>query len=543
MPRLLKRGSIQRLDGALGALRLALFGLAIPQCSEQEASPSENAPEIGLIGTSGELALSACIYEILGPAWLRKTDGRFLVAREVLDAFRRMVRSDAPRLSVLTRGIANPGAHVESLLEAASPFSVLFSARAGGLHTGSGASRDVCLASAAHVGKFLEVLGRGNRWAPYMRDAPVIPDMPRQKVMVAEEIARALSEEGSSAAIGKQLKSIFLILPELSSDSPDWLAAFDRVQVAPRASDITILLSSLRNASTGDLARVGRGASGIAARIENDNPVAFPVAAVRFRRIAADLGERFYTDISEANTYLEKGILHPPPIPSLYEYFAVGIEELGLPQETLQDGLTGHEAWPFVAAALAYSGTPGPVFFIAAKTRQSEGGQLLSILTRASSHSTFLKKRLAQYSSMLKIVIDGSPATTEVLLKTMGTEYQARLERRENLARTVSKRRGRGGSAISEAFSRLEEGIQEDESLTRILEQLVAEPELLGRATTPTLRDLIDSVTEMEELPPLLELLRQSDNPLCTNARKAIRALDFSQHFMKAELRDGSGSE
>lgn len=531
MPRLLKRGTTQRLEGALGALRLALFGLAIPRCEAEGSSPSDQSSEIGLIGTSAELALSACVFEVLGPSRLVKPDGRFLVAREVLDAFRKMLRSGVPRLTVLSKGVGDASAHLDALGEATRPFSVLFSARAAGFHVGSGVSREVGLATATHVREFLETLGKGDRWAPYLRSTPSVPRAEREKAFIAEELARALRAEGSGKEAGRQLQSIFLVLPELAEESPEWVAAFDRVQVAPSKSDLTLLLKSLRGAGTGDLLRVGRGASGIAARIENENPNAIPVSLARFRRKTTDIGERFFLDINDANTYLDKGILHTPPIQSLYEYFAVGIDGLGLPDEVASGGLTGHEAWPFIAAALAYQGTPGPVFFVASRTRQVEEGQLLARLKAACEPRSYLRKRMPSYRPMIQTVISGSADEQSALQEEMTTEFQLRLERREELPGRIKGRFARRKPPAELAAAFLGQ-LEEEEYLSGLLLRFAKEPNFLGRASIPTLRDLLNAVTEREELDVLLELLRSDiSKTVGTNVRRAIRALDFSQHF------------
>lgn len=531
MPRLLKRGTIQRLEGGLGALRLALFGLAIPHCEAEGTSPSDQAPEIGLIGTSAELALSACVFEVLGQAVLVKPDGRFLVAREVLDTFRKMLRSGVPRLSMLTRGIEDAIAHLEALAEATASFPVLFSSRATGLHVGSGVSRDVALAAATDVHRFLETLRKGNRWAPYLRTVPLVPPVSRERVLIAEELARALRAKGGGREAGRQLQSIFLVLPGLIEDTPEWLDAFDRVQVAPRKKDLTVLLKSLQGAGTGDLLRVGRGARGIAARIENENPDAIPVSLTRFRRKTTDIGERFFIDINEANTYLDKGILHTPPIQSLYEYFAVGVEGLGLPGELVSGGLTGHDAWPFIATALGYQGTPGPVFFVASRTKRSEEGQLLARLRTASGLRSYLLKRLPHYEPMIRTVISGPLGTASALQEEIAAEFQLRLERREELAERVEKRFDKLSTPEEPGRAFLTQ-LEEEEDLSGLLLRLVQEPNYLGRASIPTLRDLLDAVTEREELGVLLELLRSDlAQSVGTNARRAIRALDFSQHF------------
>jgi len=531
VPRLLKRETIQRLEGALGALRLALFGLAIPETSDDACNISRYASEIGLLGTAAELSLSACVFEVRGQSALVKPDGRFLVAREVLDTFRKMLRSGVPRLSVLTRGVENANAHLENLYETTTPFPVLFSSRAAGLHKGAGVSRDVALAAATNVHGFLNVLRKGNRWLPYLRAIPSIPTVPPERILIAEELARTLQSESSEKDVGRQLRSIFLVLPELIEDTPEWLDSFDRVQIAPSEKDLTVLLKSLRGAGRGDLLRVGRGAKGIAARIENENPNAIPVSFARFHRKATDIGERFFIDINEANTYLDKGILHTPPIQSLYEYFAVGIDSLGLPDDVISTGLSGHEAWPFVAAALGYQGTPGPVFFIASRTRQSEQGQLLAKLRKACELRSYIRSRLLDYEPMLRMVISGHSERFTPLQGEMAIEFQERLERRENLPERVSRRFDKLGIPKETKIDFLTQ-LEEEEDLSGLLLPLIQNPTCLGRASIPTLRDLLDAVTEREELNALLELLQSElAESVGTNARRAIRALDYSQYF------------
>jgi len=534
MPRLLKRGTIQRLEAALGALRLALFGLAIPRCEAEVSSPSDQSSEIGLIGTSAELALSACVFEVVGPSRLVKPDGRFLVAREVLGAFRKMLRSEVPRLSVLSRGVKDSAMHLNNLVEATKPFPVLFSSRAGGFHVGSGVSRDVALAAAIDVHRFIETLGKGNRWAPYLRTVPSVPPVSRERVLIADELGRALRAKGGGRDAGRQLQSIFLVLPELIEDTPEWLDAFDRVQVAPSKKDLTVLLKSLQGAGTGDLLRVGRGARGIAARIENENPNAIPVSFARFHRKTTDISERFFMDISEANTYLDKGILHTAPIQSLYEYFAVGIDGLGLPDEVRCKGLTGHEAWPFIAAALAYQGTPGPVFFVATRTRQSEEGQLFARLELACKLRSYLCRRMRSYEAMLRIVISGSGAAPSALQEEMTGAFQLRLERREGLPERI-KRRFTKLSPCAKLAEPMLAQLEEEGYLARLLFRFAKEPNFLGRVSIPTLRDLLDAVTEEEELEALLELLwSDAWAAVRTEFRRAVRALDFRYHFVAA---------
>jgi len=535
MPRLLKAGTINRLEGALNALRLALFGLAIPRCAELEMPTSARSAEIGLLGAAAELALSACIHEVKGESALVKTDGRFLVAREILDLFRRVLRSGAPRLTVLTRGADDEGRYLSDLANATGPFPVLFSARASGLHVGAGVSHDVAVAAASDVHRFLTLLARADRWQPYLREIPAVPPMPRERVLIAQDLARTLLEDKDGKDMKRQLQSIFLVLPELVEDTPEWLGALDRVQVTPRQNDLTILLRSLRGAKTGDLLKVGKGSKGIATRVENRNQNALPVRIERFKSTATSLEDRFQVDITEANTYLDQGRLRLPPIRSIYEYFAIGLEHLGLVDETERSGLTGHEAWPMVASALNYTGTPGPVFFIAQFTRNLEIGQMIALLSKAAKLNTHLKNRVDDYTQLLVAIARSERKFTGTVYEELTNALNERMTCRTKLEEKLKNRFKRMGVLQDFAEGFLNELDTSDDLgplIETVLKKMVLEErDNLDKAAMPTLRDLINATTEQEEVFSLLHVLEdQACSAVYTEVRKAIRVLDFSMH-------------
>ena len=142
MPRLLKSETDQRLVVSQRALTTAFGMLSVPKSVGYEPSSTDGAIEMGLIGIDADLAISACLYEILGTSGIvRKDNGFYLTASEALDSFRSTLNSKIPRLSVLTHGVSDAASHLKKLETACSNFSVIFTARASALHGGAGVSQ------------------------------------------------------------------------------------------------------------------------------------------------------------------------------------------------------------------------------------------------------------------------------------------------------------------------------------------------------------------------------------------------------------------
>jgi len=539
VPRLLKRGTIRRIGGALDSLQLALFGLAIPHCTSAEESASKRSAVIGLLGSSAELALASCLHEVLGESSLVKSDGSYLVAGEILVLFRRVIRSGTPRLATLTRGIGAPEKHLVELAEATMPFRVLFTARALGLHAAAGVSHDVGVAAATDVHRFLSLLAKGDRWQPYLREIPTPPPIPTERMMLAEEIARTLGDEPSGEVVGAKLKSLFLVLPELVEETPEWLAALDRVQVAPSKSDLTVLLRSLRNAEAGRLLKIRRGAKAIPTRVEQDNAAALPVRIERYRRTVSSLEDRFQVDVTEANTYLDQGRLRTPPIRSIYDYFAVGIESLGLPDQQLELGLTGHEVWPMVAGALQYSGTPGPLFYILRFLDPTENGQMMAQLDRAAALSEHMRSRLDSHRVLLVEPHCAQAQQSDRTYTELASSLNERLTFRSELETKISDRFKRMGALPAAAARSVIEELRSSDDLSSSIEAAVSNQAGLDKTAMPTIRDLVIASTEREEVFALLGILDDRElGAVHTDVRKALRVIDFSAYYLLPEVGD-----
>lgn len=279
MPRLLKNETDQRLIVSQRALTTAFAMLTTPKPVSYEPVGTDGAIEIGLIGIAADLAISACLYEVLGLSGItRKDTGFYLTASEALDLFHTTLDSKIPRLAALTQGISNPSAHLNKLDVACSGFPVIFTARASAVHGGAGVSHDVAFFAGKYVADFLITLAESTKWKPYLKQVPATPALPKERTLIAQELAALLST-GDKSKAAAALAGIYLVLPELTKKEPEWLKTLQRVQVSPRSQDISVLVKSLQQASVGDLFKVGKGANATAAKIvdKTDYPDALPI--------------------------------------------------------------------------------------------------------------------------------------------------------------------------------------------------------------------------------------------------------------------------
>lgn len=532
MPRYLKIETDQRLIVSQQALTKAFGMLATPKPVGHEPWNTDGAIEIGLIGIAADLAISACLYEVLGASGiLRKGRGFYLTAPEALDSFRSTLDSKIPRLAALTHGVSNPSAHLKKLDAACSNFTVIFTARACAVHAGAGISSDVAFVAGKSVADFLLVLAESSKWKPYLKFVPATPALPKDRTLIAQELAALLST-GDKSKVGASLAGLYLVLPELTKAEPDWLKTLHRIQVTPRAQDISVLIKSLQRASTGDLFKVGKGENVTPVRIvdKSTNPDALPIYTVGMKKKFDKLCDAWSGYVGNANGELDKGILSLPPIDSIYRFAATGIENLGLPPEETEGGLTSHSLWPFVASALNYSGTKGPCFFLLRMLKIGEIGQLFKQLNRAAVHSNKLKKSLSEYAPLLQAASNRTPvASSSALAKRLTTYVTARERRRESLIDKFLLRIKGASRNIVAAYETFVAEVRTADSLVASLDSIRTGTIDMGSDKFPALRILIDAANEREDLSALGAILADSGlQAVSTNVRKAIMEIDYS---------------
>jgi hypothetical protein len=430
---------------------------------------------------------------------------------------------------VLTQGVPDPAAHLKKLGTACSGFTVLFTARAAAVHAGEGTSRDVAFCVGKGVADFLVVLAESPKWKPYLRDVPAIPALPRERTVIAQELAAALTK-ADKAKIGSALMGIFLVLPELTKNEPEWLRTLERVRVSPRRQDISVLIKSLQQASVGDLLKVGKGASAVATKIDPTDPNALPIYVAGMKKKFETLLDSWTAYVGTANGQLDKSILSLPPIDALYVYAAAGIDGLGLPPEEIAAGLSAHTVWPFIATALHYSGTKGPCFFLVRALRTTEFGQMVALLKKAASRSKKIEKALKEYQPLFQAVSNKGPAPPSLALAArLAAAVDAREDAREKLTKNLEARASAASASRKKTYDALIAEVAKTDALGAAI-SLVATGKIdMGDERFTALRLLINAATEREDLSALATISRKPElDAVFTNARKAIAEIDYA---------------
>lgn len=530
MPRLLKGETNRRLIVSQNALAKALALLATPRTVSFEETETDGAIEIGLIGIAADLAISACLYEVHGvPGIIRSDTGFYLSAGEALAAFRATLFTSVPRLVSLTRGVSNPTSHLRKLDSACSGFSVIFTSRAAAVHGGAGVSRDVAFCAGKSVADFLLTLAESPKWKPYLKEVPLIPSLPRSRTLIAQDLAASLSAVDKSKAAAS-LTGIFLVLPELTAKEPDWVQTLQRVQVTPRRRDISVLIKTLQQAHIGDLFKVGKGADSIATKIDPGNPNALPIYIAGMKKKFDKPVDAWAGYIGTANGQMDKEILSLPPIDVIYMFAATGIENIGLPFEETESGMSAHSIWPFVAGALDYIGTKGPCFFLVRALKIGEWGQLSALLEAAASCSKKLRNALTDYQPLLEAVAENRAASpNSVLGKQMVSAVDAREERRDKLVESLKVRVKRSSGTGRTGYEALLAEVQKTDALAVPINLLCEKVIDVDANLNPAFRLLIDAANAREDLAALVSIVAKNRFPQVTaNARKAIMEIDYS---------------
>lgn len=533
MPKFIKSETVQRLTVSQRALSDAFAKLAIPRPIGYERLPSDGAIEIGLIGVSAELAIVACLYEILGESGItRENNGFYLTASEALSRFRDTLKSKSPRLAVLTHKVGDTSTHLQKLEDACSGFQVLFTARASAIHGGVGVSHDVAFTAGKTVSDFLLSLAKSTKLKPYLRHIPSIPALPKEKTLIAQELGNLLQTKDKSK-IASSIIGIYLVLPELVSSEPEWLTALGRVQVTPREQDISVLIKSLQKAKVGELVKVGNANNAIAAKIVDakSNPDALPIQVQQMKSTFSKDSDIWSSYVGNANGELEKGILALPPIDSIYRFAAFGISNIGIPEEVMESGLSAHSVWPFVASALAYKGTKGPCFYLIRVLKEGEIGQLIKQLKRAASLSNTLKKALDEYEPVFQAVGNNKKNPGTKLIRELSDSINRRLLRKERLIDKLSERTKNTSNDRKPAYEMLVSMVSKNSSLAGPLNDILDDTIKLNGEKLPVLRLLINAAINQEDLIELKKILDdKSLLPSHTEVRKAIQEIDY-YHF------------
>lgn len=529
MPMYLKRSTIRLLEASVDAISMAVTSLGLPRRTELRESASENAVAIGLAGVSAELAMSAIIVQAKDEQALQFDSGYYKTGAHIIDDFKSLIKSRIPKMVFLTQNVKDPPKHIVEILNSTSKFKLLVKERAGGLHAGKGPSRDVSISCVNDVIRFLRVLGLSSRIKPYTETVPQAIEMPKSYSLIIEDLVRKLNASTSNDEKATYLSSIYLVLPELPPEEPEWLQAFDRLSIAPKETDISFLLDVLQKSKCASLIKVAKTAESIPVSIKKDDPTTLPIEPQYLKKAFSDIRDRWYADRGTANGRLEQKQFDPPPIKSVYEIFSFQFHQIGLIEDK-DAKLSATDTWSLIAASLSYPGTLGPYWYFVRKT--SDWGQMESYISRAIKvGGKNLQTGYKEFKPWFDSLKSEKPLSKrEKRVLELLSEYDESSSKRKMLFKLNEKYKGKDKELCAEASSDLQKVVKEELPVGEMLLKFAESKYSFKNDASKKYwcRILCEVATELEDSLGLLAVLESPELTVAhTAARKALRIIDF----------------
>jgi hypothetical protein len=539
MPQFLRDDSVRMLEGAKEALHLALAGLGLPCRHEFREHTARYSSILGLLGVAVEQTMSACLIQVWGSEQLQKSNSTYKSGREILAEFRSLLRAPVARGSFLTSGVADPQAHRDTLLQATDAFGILITGRAAGLHAAIGPTREVAVFTARRVYDFLFLMSKSNRVRPYLNALPEPTETMVVANVLVEDLAQRLRAARNPVDKAALIGNLFLILPELPTNEPAWIDAFDRVMVSPAETDIALLMTTLEDAVPVQLQRVKDGGTPISVVIRPDDPNAIAVAPHHLRRSFIQIADQWAADVGNANGRLETGSLDLPPYDFVLDLFVLGPDNIK--NALNRKSFTAHDIWPFIATSLTRPGTPGPYWFLLRMC--DDLGQLESQLTRSLNKPkpAFVKERLKEVCAGLRCIDESKHLPYEAsLIKECSACLEKVRSGRDKLKTRLSSPEGNRSRMPSEEYLPLLQAVAEGGSISQVLEALLDnglglkaedDKKYWARITAELASDPQDGRT-------LVRIIHSQFNQAQTAARKALRLIDAITFGPPMEIAD-----
>lgn len=109
----------------------------------------------------------------------------------------------------------------------ASKLKLLTKLRAGGLHAGRGPSMDVSIACVNDVIAFISLLGTSSRIKSYIDTLPKPIIITKSYDLIVDELIQKVAQSNTTLEKVSSLASVYLVIPELPDDEPEWFPAFE----------------------------------------------------------------------------------------------------------------------------------------------------------------------------------------------------------------------------------------------------------------------------------------------------------------------------
>lgn len=526
MPPLLRNDAVRMLEAAIESLHIAITNLGSKKRFDFRQGQAEFAVEIGLIGIAAELAMSACLCQAGGPAAILWPSGQYKTAGAVLEDFRTLVSAGLANSAFLTQDVADPAAHKRSLLAKVQNFRRLIPFRAGGVHAGNGLLHEATVVQANDVSEFLELLSKSSRIRPYLSKIPQCLLYSRDRTLLVEDIDRRL-REASGRARATALASLYLVLPDIPNEVPEWIDALERVSIAPRHRDVAFLMECVDAALPAVLRRVGdREGVPVPVAVRPDDPHALPINPQFLRRQFTDIPALWHADIATSNGRLENGSIDPPPAEAVREVFALSLNRSHILREG--ESFTGHQSWAHIVSSLTVQGTPGPYWFLVRRT--DDLGQLVAQVRRAVAvGARITNQNSTEFFSGVEAIRRNTPIPVnsplvEALLAEIAEAETKRAALTFNIERSRGLNRALPDDLVPEAIDVADGG----QTVGYLLDLVLQDEGGRLEAKRYWSKVCAEIASDQDDLPSLIRVLATRDLvPAHTAARKALRRIDF----------------
>lgn len=535
MPRLLKNDTVRLLESSIESLGLAQFGICTFRRDQLKIEQVRYSAEIGLIGSSVELAMSSILIQALGKKAIYRDykNGKYKTASEILGDFRSLLRQSSSNILFLTKGVKDSEQHTQKLIELTNRFQLIISSRANGLHNGFGLKYELVASLFQNVTSFFKLLSQSNNFKPYLTSIPELVGIQIDKTILIDDLHKRLLGTKNSQDQKSLLSSLFLILPEIPKNLPEWVKKFESLKIAPKKTDLVYLIDALEKANPVTLNKVNDEGKLLNVKIVGrDVEDAIPISAQFLKSEFVQIRDQFYADIATANGRIKAKNLDLPPKSSIYNAFALGLDESQILQS--DETFTAHQTWPFIVEAINVSknNTPAPYWFLIRRT--NDYGQLKSCLRNASKlgNSSLKRNITIVLGGVEAIETDNSIESNSVFVQQIINETEHFGEGLEKLERVYRKS---GLNGLSDEYTEdLENLFSEDIPISQLLNKIIKDEVLpLGRKKYWTSK-LTSIKPEEDDLPVLASILENSELNNChTNLRKIFRAMDFSSYGPK----------
>lgn len=535
MPRLLKNDTVRLLEASIESLGLAQFGICAFRRDQLKIEQVRYSPEVGLIGSSIEMAMSSIIIQAQGKKAIYRDfkNAKYKTGSEILSDFRSVLKQSSSNILFLINGISKPEDHIKEILELTNRFHLIISSRANGLHNGYGLTYELVASLFQSVTKFFKLLSKSSNLKPYLTSIPELVGIQVDKSILIDDLSSKLKNSKNLQEQEAILSSLFLILPEIPKNLPEWISKFESLKVAPKKTDIVYLIDALEKANPVTLKKVNDGGASLNVTIVGkDIEGAIPISAQFLKSEYTHIKDQFYADIATANGRLKKGQLDLPPKSIIYNSFAFGCEDL----QILQHGeeFTAHQTWPFIVEAInvAKNNTPAPYWFFIRKT--NDYGQLKACLRKASKlGNSSLKKNITIILGGIEAIeSDNFIESTSVFVQKIIEETDQLNNELERLE-AVYKKNGLNG--LSEEYEEdMSNLFEENIIISELMEKIIDDSQIAIETKRYWISKLTKIMPEKSDLPILANTLEDSRFSNChTNIRKIFRALDFAAHGPK----------